>query len=398
METRGGFWQRGSARPPGLPDLPGVDDGCGFVPPVQATSDDPRKNASAMRAGCFIKVGTERTTEVCSLRLYSATLAARVNESPTGGCLMSLFLQVLVTGLAAGAAYGLVAIAYTLIYRLTGVIHFALGELINLAVFATLFFAAGTGPVTRTNLGFARFLPALAGGIAVAVLLGVLVYGVALRPFLRRESLIGWVGVLVAVTFGVRGFLAASFDRPSYVFPDPFPFSRLGRGGVLDLGGGVTVQIRTFFVIGAGIALAMAAGWILTRTKFGRALQAIASTREGAQLVGIPIDRLLALAFGLAGALAALAAVVQAPSAPVSIDTGALLGLKGLVAALLVGFASSWRAFWAGLAVGVLEAAVANLHLGPLRLGPEYRDIVPLALALAAIALTRIGERDVEIE
>ena len=311
---------------------------------------------------------------------------------------MSLFLQVLITGLAAGAAYGLIAIAYTLIYRLTGVIHFALGELINLAVFATLFFAAGTGPVTRTNLDIGRFLPALAGGVAVAVVCGALVYLVALRPFLRQESLIGWVGVLVAVTFGVRGFLAASFVRPSYVFPDPFPFSGFGRNGVLELGGGITIQIRTFFVIAAGIALAVVAGWILTRTRFGRALQAIASTREGALLVGIPVDRLLALTFGLTGALAALAAVVQAPSAPVSVETGALLGLKGLVAALVVGFASSWRAFGAGLAVGILEAAVASLDIGPLELGPEYRDIVPLALALAAIALSRIQDRGVEIE
>ncbi|MDP8955575.1 MAG: branched-chain amino acid ABC transporter permease [Actinomycetota bacterium] len=311
---------------------------------------------------------------------------------------MSLLLQVLVVGLAAGAAYGLIAIAYTLIYRLTGVIHFALGELINLAVFTTLFLAAGTGPVTRTSVAFGRFIPALAGGVAVAVVSGVVVYLVALRPFLRQESLVGWVGVLVAVTFGVRGFLSASFARPSYVFPDPVPFSRFGQNGVLDLGGGVTLQIRTFYVIAVGIALAALAGWILTRTRFGRALQAIESTQEGAKLVGIPTDRLLALAFGLGGALAAVAAVVHAPSAPVSVETGALLGLKGLVAALLIGFTSPWRAFAAGLAVGVLEAAIASVDFGPLQLGPEYRDIIPLAIALAAIAFTRIQTRDVETE
>ena len=62
---------------------------------------------------------------------------------------MSLALQILVTGLAAGGVYGVVAIAYTLIYRLTGVVHFALGELIALGVFVTLLVAAGTGPVTQ---------------------------------------------------------------------------------------------------------------------------------------------------------------------------------------------------------------------------------------------------------
>jgi branched-chain amino acid transport system permease protein len=311
---------------------------------------------------------------------------------------MSLVLQVVVTGLAAGAGYGLIAIGYTLIYRLTGVIHFALGELVSLAVFVTLFFAAGTGPVTQTNLGAVRFIPAVAGGLAVAVVSGFLVYRLALRPFLNRRSLIGWVGVLVAVTFGVRGFLASAFARPSYVFPDVIPFRRLGESGVVNLGGGVSLQVRTFFVIGVGLALAAGAGWLLTRTRLGRALQAIADTREGAELVGIPVEWLLAIAFGLAGALAALAAVVEAPSAPVSVDTGALLGLKGLVAALVVAFGSSWRSFLAGLAVGVLEAAISVFHLGPVQLGPQYRDVLPLVLAVVIIAFTRFRQSGLELE
>ncbi len=300
---------------------------------------------------------------------------------------MSLLLQVLVTGLAAGAAYGLIAIAYTLIYRLTGVIHFALGELINLAVFATLFFAAGTGPITQTNLAFSRFVPALAGGIAVAVVCGALVYLVALRPFLRQESLIGWVGVLVAVTFGVRGFLAASFVRPSYVFPDPVPFSRLGRGGVLDLGGGATIQIRTFFVIAVGMALAALAGWILTRTRFGRALQAIASTQEGALLVGIPIHRLLALAFGLAGALAAVAAVLLAPKVFVRLENGLLLGLQGFVAAVLGGLGSPRGALAGGYAVAAVSAVARTAS----PTGSRYEFVLVFVLFLAVLAVRPTG-------
>jgi len=73
---------------------------------------------------------------------------------------VSLALQIVVTGLAAGGVYGVVAIAYTLIYRLTGVVHFALGELIALAVFVTVHVAAGAGPVTQTSVGGGRFAPA----------------------------------------------------------------------------------------------------------------------------------------------------------------------------------------------------------------------------------------------
>ena len=303
---------------------------------------------------------------------------------------MALFLQILVTGLAVGAVYGVVAISYALIFRLTGVVHFALGELISLAVFATLFLAAGTGPVTRTGVPNSRFLPALAGGLAVAVVSGYLLYVAAVAPFLRRGSTLGWVGGTVAVAFAIRGFLAATFVRPSYVFPDPFRFDHLSNDGVIRLSGGASIQIRSFFVAGAGVVLAWAAAWFLDRTRRGEALRAIADDRQAAELLGLPSERLLALAFALAGGLAAGAAIVGVPSAPVSADTGALIGLKGLVAALIARFGSPWRALAAGLAVGLIETGVSSFHVGPLRLGPAYRDIAPLAVAILALALARL--------
>jgi branched-chain amino acid transport system permease protein len=302
---------------------------------------------------------------------------------------VALFVQILVTGLAAGAVYGLVASSYALIFRLTGVIHFALGELISLSVFSTLFFAAGAGPLTRTGVGVARFLPALAGGVVVAISSGYLVYVAAVGPFLRRGSVLGWIGALVAVAFAIRGFLAATFVRTAYVFPDPIPFHRLPGGGLLRLSGGVTIQVRSFFVVAVGIALAAGAAWFLDRTRAGTALRAIADDRDAATLVGLPTERLLAFAFAGAGAMAALIAIVAAPSAPVSTDGGALIGLKGLVAALLAGFGSPWRALGAGVVVGLLETGVSSLHLGPIRLGPQYRDIIPLALAVVALGLGR---------
>ena len=101
---------------------------------------------------------------------------------------------------------------------------------------------------------------------------------------------------------------------------------------------------------------------------------------------------MIALAFGLAGALAAVAAVAAAPQGPFAVGSGTLLGIKGLVAALVVGFASPWRAFAAGLVLGVVEAAIAGLRVAGLELGPEYREVLPLALALAWVATRRFGE------
>jgi branched-chain amino acid transport system permease protein len=299
---------------------------------------------------------------------------------------MSLALQILVTGLAAGGVYGLVAVGYSIVYRLTGVVNFAYGDLIGLGMFTTLFVAAGTGPVTQQTAGGARFLLALVVGLVVCIAAGTGSYLYAVQPYVRRGSTIGWVAAIVAIAFAIRSILSAVFDRPGYVFPDPLPFRDIGRSGFVTIGG-ASLQVRSFFVIAVALALAALAGLTLDRTRFGRGLQAIAADEEGARIVGVPVDRLSALAFGLAGGLAALAAIVAAPSGSITPETGALLGLKGLVAALIVGFGSPLRAMLAGLVLGVAEATIANAHIGSLEFGPEYREVIPLAIVLVLIAL-----------
>src|SRR5690349_12165853 len=77
---------------------------------------------------------------------------------------VALALQILASGFGAGAVYGLVAVGHSIVFRLTGVVHFAFGELIALGVFVTLFVAAGSGPVSQTSVGGARFVLALLVG------------------------------------------------------------------------------------------------------------------------------------------------------------------------------------------------------------------------------------------
>jgi branched-chain amino acid transport system permease protein len=305
---------------------------------------------------------------------------------------VSLFFQVLVTGLATGAVYGLVAIGYSLLYRLTGIVYFALGDLIGFGVFVTLLVAAGTGPVSQTSISGGRFALALALGVVVCVGAGIAGYVLAIQPHLARGSTIGWVAGTVAVAFALRSAVEALFTRPSYVFPDPIPFRRVGESGVVTLGG-ASIQVRAFYVVAVAVALAALATWTLERTRFGRGLQAIAADAEGARIVGVPVERWVALAFGLAGGVAAVAAVAAAPSAPFGVEAGALLGVKGLVAAVVVRFGSPWRAFAAGLVLGVIESAIANLEIGNAELGPQYSQVLPLAFALALIGIRSVSER-----
>jgi branched-chain amino acid transport system permease protein len=299
---------------------------------------------------------------------------------------LSLALQILVTGLAAGGVYGLLAAGLTFVYRLTGVVHFALGDLVGLAVFVTLLVAAGTGPVTQTSVGGARFALALAVGFGVCVLAGAATYLLAVQPYLARGSTIGWVAGTLAVGFAVHAGLQAGFGRPAYVFPDPLPFRRIGHEGFVTVGG-ASIQVRSLFVLAVALALAAAASWALARTRAGRGLRAIVDEPEGARIVGVPIELLVCVAFALAGAIAAVAAVAAAPSAPFGADTGTLLGVKGLVAAVAVGFRSPLRAFAAGLIVGVVESAISDGSISGHTLGPPYAGFILVAVALGIFAL-----------
>jgi branched-chain amino acid transport system permease protein len=306
---------------------------------------------------------------------------------------VSLAIQVLFTGLSAGGVYGLIAIGHSLIYRLTGIVHFALGDLIGLGAFATLLVAAGTAPLTTQSVGGLRTAAAIGAGVAVCVLAGVAGYVAVVQPFLATRSAIGWVVATLALAFAIRAALDAIFSRPAYVFPDPVSFRGLGRNGLVSLGG-AQVHVRSFVVIAVAVVVAALASWILQQTRFGRSLRAIADDAEGAALVGISVERTRALAFGLAGGIAALAVVVAAPGAPFETGSGALLGLKGLVAAVLVRFGGLWSAFAAGLGLGIVEAALGTGLLGHVHSLASYRELIPILAAIALLALRPLRFRE----
>jgi len=291
---------------------------------------------------------------------------------------VTIALQVLISGLAAGGVYGLFAAGHSLIYRLTGIVNFAFGDLVGLGIFATLLVLAGTSPVTQAGAHEPRFLLALVVGLACCVGASAATYFGLVQPYLGRGSTIGWVAGTVAVAFAIRAAIGAVFQRSSYVFPDPLPFHRVGRAGFVGIGG-AQVQARAFFVIGLALALALGSAWLLERTRFGRALRAVADDGEGARIVGVPVDLFVGLAMR--------AAIAAAPGEAVSANTGTLLGLKGLVAALAVRFGPPLYAFVAGLVLGVVEAAIANVHLGGWQLGPAYREVLPLLFVLLFISV-----------
>jgi branched-chain amino acid transport system permease protein len=166
------------------------------------------------------------------------------------------------------------------------------------------------------------------------------------------------------------------------VFPDPLPFHRIGHAGFWNVGG-ATIEARSLFVAAIALALAAVAAWLLTRTRFGRALEAIAQDYDAALATGLPVARLVGIAFALAGAWAAVAAILAAPSAAFDVDAAARYGLYGLVAAVAVWFELR-LALAAGIVLGLVQATVTSAHWAG---GVAYRDAIPLALGLIALAL-----------
>src|SRR4051795_7858836 len=105
---------------------------------------------------------------------------------------MSLSLQILLTGLAAGSVYGLLAVGHTLIHRLTGIVHFALGDLVGLGVFTALLVTAGRGPITQASATNWKFAIALVIGVVVTAAVSWGTYDAFIRPYLQRGSTLGW--------------------------------------------------------------------------------------------------------------------------------------------------------------------------------------------------------------
>lgn len=295
---------------------------------------------------------------------------------------MSVALQVLVAGLAAGAVYGLVGFGFTLVYRLARVLPFAHGDLVVGAVFTAVLAVVGSTPVAIA-LDPARSIALLLVATLAGAALSAAAYVVAIRPFVGLD-ITGWAVGGVAAGLLVRSVLGLLLPAQAYAVPDP-----LHLVGVVTLAGGTTVPIRLLGVAGLGLAAGLAADWYAARSRAGRAMRAVADDPDAATLVGVAVRRVRLGAFVLVGALAGLAGLLYAPGRALALDAGVVLGLKGAAAALLGGLGSVRGALVGGLALGVLEqAAVATPALGA-----GYADVLALAVLVVVLAVRPEGLR-----
>ena len=299
---------------------------------------------------------------------------------------VAVTIQALVTGLATGAAYGLIALGFALVWRLTQTLALAHGDIVTGAVFVGVLAVIGTTPVALP-LGAGRTIALTLMTLAAGAALSVAVYVVAVRPFRSRTSawghatgdVLGWVAGALAAGLLIRELLGLPFAQQAYALPDP-----LGSPGTIALGGGVSVPIRALEVLAVGLAAGVLVERILAVTGAGAVIRAVADDAGAAALLGVPTERVVLIAFALAGALAGLAGLLIAPQAPIGLEDGVLLGLKGMTAALLFRLGSLRAAIAGGLVIGAVEGVI----LATPSLGARWADLTVLAV-LTVLAARR---------
>jgi len=295
-------------------------------------------------------------------------------------------LQVVLGGLATGAVLGLVALGFSLVAGTVRVLHMAHGDIVLAAVFTGVLAVLGRTPVASV-LAVGSALAFIGLVLLAGAVLSGLVAVLAVRPNLpdgaagRAGDVLGWVAGGVAAGLLLREVLGLLLPQQAYAVPDPLRLDALIGGGLVGLPGGSTLPVRVLAVLAIGLAAGLLAERLLVRSRFGQALRAVADDPDAAALCGVPIRRVVLLAFVLAGLLAGLAGLLDAPGRSVGVDDGVVLGLEGIAAAFLGGLGSLRGALVGGLCVGLVQA------LAVYGLGAGLQDVAPLALLVVLLAV-----------
>ena len=294
---------------------------------------------------------------------------------------MALALQQLINGLTLGAVYGLIAIGYTMVYGIIGMINFAHGDIYMVSAFIAV-----TGFTLLASLGVSSVPLA----ITVVLLLSVIftsVYGwsverVAYRPLrgsTRLAPLISAIGMSIFLQNMVQLTQGARVK----------PIAPMLIGGIdLFTADGFTVRLAysQILIVVVTVVLLSAFTYLITKTSFGRQQRACEQDRTMTALLGINVDRTISLTFMLGAALAAIAGVmVTVYYGVVDFYIGFVAGIKAFTAAVLGGIGSLPGAMLGGLLIGLIEAFWSAY------LAAEYKDVATFVILILVLMFRPSG-------
>jgi len=279
-----------------------------------------------------------------------------------------VLVQLLVTGLALGSMYGLVALGYHITWATSRTMNFSQGHAVMVgAVIAWALVVA---------LGWPLPIGLLATLLALAVL-GALIERVAVRPFFRASSP-AWLLSTIACGIIAENVAQLLFGKDARAFP-----SALTQRPILVGGAGFYPQELLIPVVGLGLMALVQLFY--HRTRYGRQLKAVAWNAEAAGLMGINVPRAVMASYALSALLAGVAGVLLAPLLNVAPTMGTIIGLKAFAVAIIGGLTSAPGIVLAGLGYGLLEAVVAGY------VSTGAREIVGFALVILVLMVRPWG-------
>ncbi len=279
------------------------------------------------------------------------------------------FIQLVISGIAQGCIYGLIALGFVLIYKATETVSFAQGELMMLGAFC--------GLASMTLFGFPFWLAVL-GAIAAMALFGVVLELAVIRPILGQPAF-SIVMLTIGIGYVARGLITTipAIGTETHTLPVPY------KDQVWNLGP-LVLNAEQMVVIGSTAVLCVLLFAVFRYSKVGIAMQATSQNQLAAYYMGIPVKKLNGLVWGLAAAVAAIAGLLLAPITFVHANMG-FIGLKAFPAAVVGGFGSLPGAIVGGLVIGIVES-LSGFYL------PEgFKDIAAYIVVLVMLMVKPNG-------
>ena len=295
---------------------------------------------------------------------------------------MVAILQALFSGLALGSVYALVALGFNITHNTTKTLNFGQGEFLVAGAFVAVsgvLLLAGkgvTGSLLPQDVTLWRYGGSMLITIAVLGTLGILLYYMAVRPFIGLPGL-AWVMSTIGFGIIVQNTALAIWGPSPMVLPSPLGDSviRIGGAGILP---------QELLVLVSSIVVMLALDMVMRKTKIGKAVRAVAHSQSAATLMGINVSAVIVLAFVVSSSLAGLAGLLIAPITTVSVFMGVTLALKAFSAAIVGGLSNARGCMLGGFLLGLIEAMVGLWHA-------ELREISIFLLIIVVLVVKPEG-------
>lgn len=284
--------------------------------------------------------------------------------------MFNLIAQSVLSGIGIGAVYGLIGIGFCVIYNASGIVNFAQGAFVMLGGMLT-----NAGMV---KLGLPLPIAAI-GAIAIVAMLGVVLERIVVRPLWNRGSTM-FVMILATlaaqiVVERITQIMAGDQPRTLPVFTDLPPLRLFG----------FAINFQFLWIVGCSAMVIILLGLFFSSTKTGKAMRACSINRDAAALQGIPVSRMLALAFALSAALGAFAGILITPTQYTAFNVGVPFAISGFIAAIVGGFGRPLGAFAGGILLGVAQALAIVL------LGAAFKNVAALSILLLFLFVRPTG-------